>query len=78
MAERPRGSFDFCLEQGEGIVLATWNHNTDVSLVSTVDPVMPVMKATRWIAEEKQKKQIDQPFTVSQYNRFIGGIDRMD
>ena len=39
---------------------------------------MPVTKATRWIAKEKQKKQIDQPFKVSQYNRNMGGIDRMD
>ena len=38
MAKRPRGSFDFCLEQGEGIALTTWNDNTVVSLVSTVDP----------------------------------------
>ena len=49
-----------------------------MSLVSIVDPVMPVMKATRWITKEKQKKQINQPFTVSQYYRFMGGVDRMD
>ena len=78
MGKRPRGSFDFCLEEGERIVLATWNDSTVVSQVSTVDPVMPVMKATRWIAKEKQKKLIDQPFTESQYNRFISGVDHMD
>ena len=78
MAKSARGSFDFCLEQGEGILLATWNDNTVVSLVSTVDPVMPVTKATRWIAKEKQKKQVDQSFTVSQSNRYMGGVDRMD
>ena len=59
MAKRPRGSFDFCLKQGEGNVLTTWNDNTVVSLVSTVDPVMPIVKATRWIAKYAQKKQVD-------------------
>ena len=78
MAKRPRGSFDFCLKQGEGIALTTWNDNTVVSLVSTVDPVMPIVKATRWIAEDAQKKQVDQPFMVSQYNHFMGSVDRMD
>ena len=57
MAKRPRGSFDFCLEQGEGIALTTWNDNTVVLLVSAVDPVMPIVKATRWIAKDAQKKK---------------------
>ena len=52
MAKRLRGSFDFCLKQGEGIALTTCNNNTVVSLVSTVDPVMPIAKATRWIAKD--------------------------
>ena len=33
MAKRPRGGFDFCLEQEEGMALTTWNDNTVVSLV---------------------------------------------
>ena len=78
MAKRPRGSFDFCLEQGEGIALTTWNDNTVVLLVSTVDPVMHIVKTTCWIAEDAQKKQVDQPFMVFQYNYFMGGVDRMD
>ena len=70
MAKCPRGSFDFCLKQGEGIALTTWNDNTIVSLVSTVDPAMSIVKATRWIAKDAQKKQVDQPFMVFQYNHL--------
>ena len=72
MAKRPRGSFDFCLKQGDGIALTTCNDNTVVSLVSTFDPVMPIVNTTRWIAKDAQKKQVDQPFMVSQYNHFMG------
>ena len=57
MAKHPRGSFDFCLKQGEGIALTTWNDNTVVSLVSIVDPVVPIVKATRWIAKHAQKNK---------------------
>ena len=78
MAERPRGSSDFCHEQGEGIALTACNENTVVSLVSTVDPVTPIVQATRWIAKDAQKKQVDQPFMMFQYNHFMGGVDRMD
>ena len=48
------------------------------SLVSAVDPVMPILKATRWIAKDAQKNQVDQSFIVSQSNHFMGVIDRMD
>ena len=46
--------------------------------MSAVDPVMPIVKATRWIAKDTQKKQVNQPFMVSQSNHFMGRIDRMD
>ena len=39
---------------------------------------MPIVKATRWIAKDAQKKQVNKPFTVSQSNHFMGGVDRMD
>ena len=39
---------------------------------------MPIVKAARWIAKDAQKKQVDQPFMVSQSNHFMGGVDRMD
>ena len=78
MAKRPRDLFDFCLKQGEGIALTTWKNNTVVSLVSSVDPVMPIVKANCWIAKDAQKKQVDQLFMVSRYNHFMGGVDRMD
>ena len=39
---------------------------------------MPIVKATRWIAKDAQKKQVDQPFMVSQYNHCMGVVDRMD
>ena len=45
------------------------------SLVSAVDPVMPIVKATPWIAKDAQKKQVDQPFMVSQSSHFMDGID---
>ena len=60
------------------MALTTWNDNTVVSLVSTVDPVMPIVKATRWIAKDAREKQVDQPFMVSQCNHFMGDVDRMD
>ena len=47
-------------------------------LVSAVDHVMSIVKATHWIAKDAQKKQVDQPFMMSLSNRFMGGVDRMD
>ena len=47
-------------------------------MTTLVDPVMPIVKATRWIAKDAQKKQVGQPFMVSLSNHFMGGVDRMD
>ena len=49
------------------------------SLVSAVDPVMPIVKATHWIAKDAQKeKQVDQPFMVSLSNHFMSDVDGLD
>ena len=41
-------------------------------------PMHPVMTARRWSNACKAKIQVDQPFLVSQYNKFMGGVDRFD
>ena len=78
MTKSPKDSFDYCLEKGKEIALTNWNDNTVVTLVSTVNPVTPFVKAIRWIAKEALKKQFDQPFMVSQYNHSMDGVNRMD
>ena len=59
-------------------MLTPWNDNTVVTQVSAVNPFTLIMKATRCIAKEAQKKQVNQPFMVSQYIHFMRGMDSMD
>ena len=55
-----------------------WNDNNVVTLLSNCFGVQPVTQVKRWSASEKKHIQIPMPNLISQYNRFMGGTDRMD
>lgn len=38
----------------------------------------PVSQVSRWISSEKKKCPVPQPFVIGQYNKYMGGVDRMD
>jgi DNA excision repair protein ERCC-6 len=47
-------------------------------MASNTATVNPLAKATRWSAQEKKKVLVDQPDMINQYNRNMGGVDRLD
>ena len=58
-----------------------WNDNKIVSMLSNSFSMNPLKYVKHWSASEKSEKkyvQISQPYLISQYNRFMGGTDRMD
>ena len=55
-----------------------WNDNNVVTMLSNCFGVEPLTQARRWSAADKKHVQIPMPHMVAQYNRFMGGTDRMD
>ena len=47
-------------------------------MASNCHGVEPVGSAQRWSSLEKKRIEIPQPFLIGQYNRNMGGVDRMD
>jgi len=45
-----------------------------VTLASNYNGVHPVMTARRWSNAYKAKIEVDQPFLVFQYNKFMVGL----
>ena len=78
MSKRPRGRYDICLEESRNLLLVTWNNNTVVLLLLTIDAMLPLAKGTWWISKEKKKMPVDQPDTISKCHQLLGGVDRMD
>lgn len=68
----PRGSFDYSTDTNSELTVTLWNDNRPVLTVSSCDPVNPVSQVSRWISS------VSQPFVIGQYNKYMGGVDRMD
>ena len=78
MKKEVRGSYDYKRDPKSGLILVRWQDNNVVTVVSTVHGTFPLSKAPRWSRAEKSRVQLDQPFAISQYNKGMGGVDRLD
>lgn len=73
-----RGSFDHRLDRNSGMLAVRWNDNSVVTVLSNCFGIEPMTQVKRWSAAEKKHVQIPMPNMIAQYNRFMGGTDRMD
>ncbi|GFS34589.1 DDE_Tnp_1_7 domain-containing protein [Nephila pilipes] len=58
--------------------MVRWNDNSNVTLAYNHYGFEPVAQTKPWSNIDKKFVEIDQPYTVVQYNKFMGGADRMD
>ena len=55
-----------------------WNDNSIVNVASNHLGVQPLANVNRWSSSLKKHIAIPQPALITQYNRGMGGTDRMD
>lgn len=75
---KPRGSYHQITDKKSGITLVRYNDNNVVTLASSAEGVLPLGSAQRWSSSQKKKIAIPQPLCIQQYNRYMGGTDRLD
>ena len=73
-----RGSSVVAIETPSNISAVRWKDNKVVNVLSTFAGKEPQKKVKRNSQKEKKKIDVLQPNVVSVYNRFMGGVDRMD
>lgn len=73
-----RGYYDYQLDETNGICAVRWHDNSVVTLLSSEHGVQPMQKAKRYSAALKSRIDIPQPYLISQYNQYMGGVDRLD
>ena len=78
LSKAKRGAHDHAYDPSSHVALVRWMDSKPVTLASNCNGVHPVKTARRWSNATKTKVEIDQPFVVSQYNKFLGGVDRLD
>uniref|UniRef100_A0A915DS71 Uncharacterized protein n=1 Tax=Ditylenchus dipsaci TaxID=166011 RepID=A0A915DS71_9BILA len=54
------------------VLIVSWNDNRPVTILSTVDPILPMNQAMRWPKEARKKVPIPQPHMIGAYNTFMG------
>lgn len=62
----------------DNITVVRWIDNNAVHTVSTYAGAIPDDEVARYDRSKKQKIMISRPYSVQQYNMFMGGVDLMD
>ncbi len=73
-----RGSLDYMTDLNSGVIIAKWMDNNAVHLASNFIGVEPMQTVSRWIPEEKCRKDIPCPNIIKEYNGGMGGVDLVD
>jgi len=78
LLKTPRGSHHFVHDESSGSVIVQWHDSNIVTIASNCHSVHPLGQARRWSQKEKKVITISQPHTVAAYNKYMGGVDRLD
>ena len=80
MKKNGRGSMISKTTTVDGTELRTirWYDNKAVTLLTTYAAVSPTVKLRRWDKKERQYVDIDAPAAIPEYNKFMGGVDKLD
>ena len=78
MKKEARGSLDVVNDNRSNVTLVRWNDNKGVTVASTLYGKEPMKRARRYIKDKGGRVEVDQPNSISFYNKTMGGVDIMD
>lgn len=73
-----RGTEEHFLDETGKLIVVRWNDNGVVTMASNAHGVNPMLRATRFSVRERKKIKIPMPAVINRYNKYMGGVDRMD
>lgn len=76
MKKTTRGSHSQVTDTTSNITLVRYNDNNIVTIASTECGVQPLGKVKRWVSNKRV--EVDQPHCFQLYNKYMGGVDRLD
>ncbi|XP_038153120.1 piggyBac transposable element-derived protein 3-like isoform X1 [Cyprinodon tularosa] len=73
-----RGSFDHRVEGTHNICAVKWYDDRAVTLVSSFAGPEPVQEIQRWDKATKTYIDVERPYIVATYNKYMGGVELLD
>ncbi|XP_033946515.1 piggyBac transposable element-derived protein 3-like [Pseudochaenichthys georgianus] len=78
LKKKGRGSFDIRVETNHNICAVKWYDSRAVTLVSSFAGPDPMQKIPRWDKANKTYIEVERPYIVGTYNKYMGGVDLLD
>jgi len=73
-----RGTHKDAICKEDGVVVVKWVDNAVVSIASNCHGVHPISSVKRYSRQDKKSIQVPRPYILGEYNKYMGGTDRMD
>ena len=78
MKKEVRGNSDVVNDNKSNVTLVRWKDNKLVTVASTLYGKEPMKRVRRYIKDKSERVEIDQPNSISVYDKTMAGVDRMD
>ncbi|XP_033973808.1 piggyBac transposable element-derived protein 3-like [Trematomus bernacchii] len=78
LKKKGRGRFDIRVEANHNICAVKWYDSRAVTLVSSFAGPHPVQRIQRWDKANKTYVEVERPYIVVTYNKYMGGVDLLD
>lgn len=78
LVKKERGYFESVISKSDGVLVTKWLDNSVVCIASNVHGNNPVSSVRRYSQKEKRHIMVNRPALLAEYNKQMGGTDRMD
>ena len=78
LKKQGRGAIDYRVKTNSNIIAVKWYDNKTVKLISSFVGIDPIAEISRYDCSVHEKFAFNQPNIVKVYNKFMGGVDKLD
>lgn len=78
LLKKERGYYENSISKTDGILVTKWVDNSVVCTATNEHGVNPVTSVRRYSQKEKKHIMVNRPALLAEYNKYMGGTDRMD
>lgn len=78
LSRKDRGSHDYAFDESGEIMMVRWNDNSVVTIATNIGAISPLVSARRYDRKQRKEVGIPQPHVISDYNKYMGGVDLHD